>query len=320
MKNRINTVPILLATIMTATTVFATIPFKAIAQEPNFHELKIIATDTSGKEISGIWMTIRSASGTYIGSGYSPLSFPGESGNTYRVIAASYDGITFTQWEDGSTDRDRSVTLGADTNSTQVAARYDTDGSMAGVTPLEYKGADGQPSLTVKAMQGNETLNTWSVIQPLADTTTSANAGATYRVYAGNFQNHVFDHWSDGNKDRIRTLTIGENTTITANYRAGESAIVIPEGAEERPNSPYQPTELSVSKGTTIVVSNIDDAPHSLTSGSGPEDSTAANAFDTGLLFKGNYAHIETGKLHVGDYPFYCFVHPWMKGKLTVTE
>lgn len=161
----------------------------------------------------------------------------------------------------------------------------------------------------------------WTLIQPHNDTqTANTTSAAIYTVYAGNFENHVFDHWSDGNRNRIRTLTINENTTLTAIYKAGEASIVIPEGAEEPGHAPYQPSDLTVKKGLTIVVTNTDDAPHSVTSGTGPEDSSAGNAFEAGLMFPRSSAHIETGSLHAGDYSFYCFVHPWMKGKLTVTE
>jgi hypothetical protein len=46
-------------------------------------------------------------------------------------------------------------------------------------------------------------------------------SSTTYKVYASNYKDRVFDHWEDGSKDRIRTLTIGEATTITAYYRTG---------------------------------------------------------------------------------------------------
>ena len=49
---------------------------------------------------------------------------------------------------------------------------------------------------------------------------------AVFNVILPKFRKHssaqilVFDHWSDDETaDRIRTLTIGEATTITAHYR-----------------------------------------------------------------------------------------------------
>lgn len=70
-------------------------------------------------------------------------------------------------------------------------------------------------------------------------------------MYAGSFENHVFDHCSDGSMDRIRTVTINENTTLMAFYKAGEAAVVVPEGAEEPGHASYQPSELTVKKGVS---------------------------------------------------------------------
>jgi plastocyanin len=306
--------------LLAAASLFATTFFTATAQETQEHELLISAQDTSGSELSGMWLSIRMANGTYIGSGYTPLTFPGTSGESYIIKVADYDGLGFTKWEDGSTDSTRTVTLATGSNGTEIIAEYDPGDSMRGLTPLTYPGAEGGPSLTVEAMEGNQTLSLWTFIDPQPGNDTSGSAAATYTVYAGNFQNHVFDQWSDGSQDRVRTLTVGQNTTITAQYKPGESAIVIPLGADDPSQPSYEPEELSVQKGTTIVVSNVDFAPHSVTAGTGPEDPGAGNAFETGLMFQGDYAHIETDKLDAKEYPYYCFVHPFMTGKLTVTE
>lgn len=297
---------------------FVNLPFTAIAQEPQEHELKITAADTTGEEITGIWTSIRTADGMYIGSGYSPLSFPGASGDVYIVTVSDYNGIKFMQWENDSTDNPRTITLEPGTNATEVTAEYDTGKSVRGITPLTYTGEDDtHPSLTVQAMEGNETLHIWTHIDPQQGNET---AESTYKVYAGNFENRIFDRWSDGGMNRTRTVAISEDTTIIAYYKAGESAILIPEGAANPANPSYEPEELSVKKGITVVISNVDEAPHSVTAGTGPEDARAGNAFETGLMFQGEFAHIETDKLDTGDYAYYCFIHPYMTGKLTVTE
>jgi hypothetical protein len=53
---------------------------------------------------------------------------------------------------------------------------------------------------------------------PIVD---ACDAGTTYKVYASNYGDRVFDHWEDGSTERIRMLTIEEATTITAYYRTG---------------------------------------------------------------------------------------------------
>ena len=84
---------------------------------------------------------------------------------------------------------------------------------------MTYKHAAGQPALTVNAepLDGSRTLHMWMIIDPQS----ADSSGATYKVYPSNCQDRTFDHWSDGSKDRIRTLTIGEDATIAAFYRTG---------------------------------------------------------------------------------------------------
>ncbi len=100
-------------------------------------------------------------------------------------------------------------------------------------------------------------------------------------------------------------------TTVTG------PAITIPAGAATPGNPPYAPTELSVKKGETVTVVNNDNAPHTATSGNGPED--AGQAFDTSLIMAGDSGTIDTSTLEAGEYPYFCTVHPFMKGTLTVT-
>src|SRR6476619_7115189 len=94
-------------TLMVAALVFTAAPARVSAQGGPLHELTIAASDGSGKEISGMWMSIRFTNGTYIGSGYTPLTFPSEQGGTYVVTASHYNSITFKKWEDGSTNSSR---------------------------------------------------------------------------------------------------------------------------------------------------------------------------------------------------------------------
>ncbi len=99
-----------------------------------------------------------------------------------------------------------------------------------------------------------------------------------------------------------------------------EAAITIPSGASIQGNPSYDPAEFSIKQGNTFLVINADNAPHSVTSGTGPEDANSGTAFDSGLLMEGDRIEISTSNLSPGDYPYYCIVHPYMKGKLIVTE
>ena len=97
----------------------------------------------------------------------------------------------------------------------------------------------------------------------------------------------------------------------------GSVSITIPVGASIPGNTPYDPTELSVKKGENVTVVNNDNAPMTATSGNGFED--AGQAFDTSLIMAGASATIDTSTMEAGEYPYFCTVHPFMKGTLTVT-
>ncbi len=114
-----------------------------------------------------------------------------------------------------------------------------------------------------------------------------------------------------------------EETTGTGGSAAAPTTtvtgptITVPAGAATPGNPPYTPTELSVKKGGSVTVVNNDNAPHTATSGNGPED--AGQAFDTSLIMAGASGTIDTSTIEAGEYPFHCTVHPFMKGTLTVT-
>lgn len=99
---------------------------------------------------------------------------------------------------------------------------------------------------------------------------------------------------------------------------ASGTAISIPSGAATPGNPAYQPDKITVSKGDVITVTNNDNAPHTATSGTGPEDPNSAKLFDTSLIMAGESAEIDTATLEAGDYDFHCTVHPFMKGTITV--
>jgi len=110
-------------------------------------------------------------------------------------------------------------------------------------------------------------------------------------------------------------------TTTPSNAAAPASSgpsITIPAGAATPGNPAYAPDALTVTKGDVITVTNDDTAPHTSTSGEGPQDPNAAKLFDTSIIMAGETAQIDTASLEAGDYSYYCTVHPFMTGTITV--
>ena len=90
------------------------------------------------------------------------------------------------------------------------------------------------------------------------------------------------------------------------------------QGASVQGSPNYDPATLTIKKGDKITVTNKDTVPHTVTSGTGPQDPTSAKSFDTSIIEGGKSADITTEKLAPGDFPYYCTVHPYMTGKLVV--
>ncbi len=94
--------------------------------------------------------------------------------------------------------------------------------------------------------------------------------------------------------------------------------LTILKGASVQGSPNYDPDTLTIKKGDKITVTNKDNVPHTVTSGTGPQDPTSAKSFDTSIIEGAKSADISTDKLAPGEFPFYCSVHPYMTGKLVV--
>ncbi|HET7642818.1 MAG TPA: plastocyanin/azurin family copper-binding protein [Nitrososphaeraceae archaeon] len=94
--------------------------------------------------------------------------------------------------------------------------------------------------------------------------------------------------------------------------------ITILEGSSIQGNPSYDPDELTVKKGGKITVDNVDTMPHTVTNGESATDQNSAKLFDTSIINGGETAEIDTSSINAGKYPYYCMVHPYMKGILTI--
>ena len=79
-------------------------------------------------------------------------------------------------------------------------------------------------------------------------------------------------------------------------------------------NACYLPYNLEVAAGTTVTWANDDTAAHTVTSGTVGD---LTGLFDSGLVTSG--ATFEYVFEEAGTYDYYCIVHPWMTGIVTVS-
>ena len=106
-----------------------------------------------------------------------------------------------------------------------------------------------------------------------------------------------------------------EETPEPVEFNGG---ISLPEGSGvpgcDETNECYIPFNVTVSAGEEITWSNDDSAAHTVTSGT-PADGPDGN-FDSSLFMAGGTFSVTLDGS--GEYPYFCMVHPWMTGNITV--
>jgi len=106
--------------------------------------------------------------------------------------------------------------------------------------------------------------------------------------------------------------------TMTPFAFAEQVSVSLPQGTSipgcEETNECFLPYMITVNPGDEVVWSNDDSAAHTVTSGTA---TTADGLFDSGIFMAGTtFAHtFDT----LGNYDYFCMVHPWMIGQVFVT-
>jgi cytochrome c oxidase subunit II len=144
-------------------------------------------------------------------------------------------------------------------------------------------------------------------VEPFTQTA-EAGAGQTAPPPAGN---------ATSNQTSATAPPAGNATSNQTSATPG-TPLTILQGASVQGSPDYDPDSLTVKKGDKITVTNKDTLPHTVTSGTGPQDPTSAKLFDTSIIEAGATADIATTNVDPGNHPFYCSVHPYMTGTLIV--
>jgi cytochrome c oxidase subunit 2 len=110
----------------------------------------------------------------------------------------------------------------------------------------------------------------------------------------------------------------GGNATSGGAAASAGVTLTILEGSSLQGNPDYDPDELTVKKGDKINVHNADTMPHTVTNGESGTDPNSGKLFDTSIINGGDSAEIDTAAVDAGAHPYYCMVHPYMTGTLTV--
>ena len=91
-------------------------------------------------------------------------------------------------------------------------------------------------------------------------------------------------------------------------------SVSIPKGVGTTQGLNYVPTTVTVANGGSVIWTNNDPTPHTVTSTSIP---SGASTFDSGNMNQNaTYSHKFTV---AGTYQYVCSYHPWMHGTVVVT-
>ena len=99
--------------------------------------------------------------------------------------------------------------------------------------------------------------------------------------------------------------------TIIINNAPGSSV----SGCEDTEEGCFIPSVATVDVGGKVIFSNTDNVAHTSVSGLISDDNSGS-VFDSSLLLPGNT--YEWSPTKVGEYPYFCIVHPWMIGTIIV--
>lgn len=115
------------------------------------------------------------------------------------------------------------------------------------------------------------------------------------------------------------TIAAASLTSAYAQEVRGTFVVRMPPGSyQEGADIYYDPTNIAIPVGTTVVWFNDDpNQIHTVTSGNfGEEDS--GDVFDSGFMNEGTF--FQNTFDEAGDYSYFCQVHPWMVGSVFVSD
>jgi len=121
----------------------------------------------------------------------------------------------------------------------------------------------------------------------------------------------------------VLIASVSAISAIPSSYAQSTATVSAPAGTSvpgcEETNACFIPDNVTVDVGGTVTWSNDDTAAHTVTSGdlSVDPDNVGSN-FDSSLWMAGTTFEVTFDT--AGEFPYFCQVHPWMAGTVTVQE
>lgn len=116
----------------------------------------------------------------------------------------------------------------------------------------------------------------------------------------------------------LLTLVILGFSQNNRNAFAETVEVEILNGATTLADRSYSPNPVQITVGDTIKFVNNDSALHTATSGNGGSVPQPSNVFDSGYIGPNKEAEVTINE--VGEFPYYCQLHPTMIGLVKVSS
>lgn len=173
----------------------------------------------------------------------------------------------------------------------------------------------------------------------------TVNAGATWllntaEIDAGEYEYYcMFHNWMVGKLNVVdgvaapaggtgnatapespsnQSSTVNETSDTPSTGGGKVTTVSISVGASVPTNGKFfDPENVETTVGSMVTWMNEDSLPHTVTSGVVNNNSPAADGkFDSGIMNQGDsYPFVFDA---VGEYQYYCMIHPWMTGRVIV--
>jgi plastocyanin len=106
--------------------------------------------------------------------------------------------------------------------------------------------------------------------------------------------------------------------TIDESKFTNKVAITILKGASTQGNPSYSPDTAKASTDALVTWTNDDAVPHTATSGSGLQDPNGGKLFDSDIMSPNQKYSVPASKIGQGEHSFFCKIHPYMIGKISI--
>ena len=229
-------------------------------------------------------------------------ALPGEPGNNPTINMEVGDKVIFNVVNDGVSFHSFGVTA-------------DTEG-FGGIFPGSEVASPANPLKSGESGTSEFIAGEEGVFYYICTVPGHREQGMVGKIIVGDAE--VPEEVVEATPEPMATEPAEEKAPVSTEPVAYDGPISLPEGSGvpgcQETNECYIPYHVTAPAGTEIVWSNDDTAAHTVTSGTpadGPDGIFDSSILAGGLTFSATLDE-------PGEYPYYCIVHPWMVGNITI--